>query len=233
MCRGPRTSFGGNPALQPAISDNVELAVSRGGLSLQLTYAYVDSAIAGFQPVFDPLLGTQLIRPLNLREQEVYTATVTVPTAFASWWSGQVSATYTFQENTGLIDGQDLTRRLGTFRLSGGQRFGLGEDFALSLSGFFQGRNLNGYVTALPIGGLNVALQRSLPGGQLTLGVDDVFDTAEFRTETSIPAQAFESERGFDGSRPTLKLTWSSTFGNSKVRELNRDSAAEERGRVR
>ena len=228
----PRTSFGGNPALQPGISDNVELGAARGGLSLQLSYARVDSAIAAFQPVFDEDLGTQLIRPLNLREQTLYSATLGVPTKLAAWWSGRLNATYTYQEAVSLVDGETVVRDQGTFRLAGGQNFALPGELTLAFSGFFQGRNLNGYVETLPFGTLNIALARELPGGTLTLALDDAFDTLEFSNETDIPEQAFVSERGFDPSRPTLKLTWSAAFGNDRVRQLSRDSAAEERARV-
>ena len=47
-----------------------------------------------------------------------------------------------------------------------------------------------------------------------------------------MPEIGFRSERGFDFSGPTLKVTWASTFGNKRVREVWREGAAEERGRV-
>jgi len=229
----PRTSFGGNPALQSSISNNLEIGASRGGWSLQLAYAVVDSAIASFQPVFDSHLGTQIIRPLNLREQTLYSATLGIPIRITSWWKGRLNATFTQQETVSLVDGADLTRTQGTFRLAGGQNFSLPNDFSLSLSGFYQGRNLNGYVNALPLGALNIALQKKLAAGRLTFTVDDVLNTLEFRNETLILDQNFVSERGFDFSRPTFKITWSAAFGNGRVKDANRDSAAEERGRVR
>lgn len=182
--------------------------------------------------MFDTQLGTQLIRPLNLREQRVYSATLGVPTRLASWWSGRLNAAYTYQETTSLVDGRDVVREQGTFRITGGQNFSFGEAWTLALSGFFQGRNLNGYVTTLPLVALNVALQRKLSAGTLTLAVDDALDTFESRNETSLPAQRFVSALGFDFSRPTVKVTWSAAFGNGRVKDASRDSAAEERERV-
>ena len=116
--------------------------------------------------------------------------------------------------------------------MGGGQNFTLSEDWRLALSGFFRGPGVDGYTRTLAIGTLNAALQRTLPGGTLTVGVDDVLNTFGARGETFVPEIGFRSERGFDFSGPTLKVTWASTFGNKRVREVSRESAAEERGRV-
>ena len=84
----------------------------------------------------------------------------------------------------------------------------------------------------MAIGTLNLAVKHTLPAGTLTFGIDDALNTFEARGETFVPEIGFRSERGFDFSGPTAKVTWTSTFGNERVKELNRDSATEERGRV-
>jgi hypothetical protein len=229
----PRTNFGGNPALQPGIANAIEVGITRSGLSLNLGYTTIDSAIAAFQPIYDAELRAQVIQPINLSDQRIYSANLGVPTNIAPWWKGRLNATYTHTENTTFIEGTSVTTRLGNFRIAGGQNFSLPGNWTLGLSGFYSGRNLRGYVEALPLGTLNVALQKKLGNGaSLTLGVDDALNTFEFRNETSIPAQRFYAERGYDPSRPTFKLSYSASFGNGRVKQVNRDSAAEERGRV-
>ena len=52
------------------------------------------------------------------------------------------------------------------------------------------------------------------------------------RGETIIPELNFASERGFNFSGPTAKLTWATRFGDDRVKQLERHSAAGERGRV-
>jgi len=89
------------------------------------------------------------------------------------------------------------------------------------------------YVEALSFATLNVALQNKLGNGaNLTLSVDDALNTFEFRNETSIPAQNFFAEQGFDPSRPTFKVSYSASFVNGLDKRLNRESAAEEWGRT-
>ena len=229
----PRTNFGGNPALQPGIANAVEVGLTRGGISLNLGYTAIDSAIAAFQPIYNGDIRAQVIQPVNLVDQRVYSATLGVPTKIAPWWRGRLNFTYTNTENVALVEGNKLTSRLGNFRIAGGQNFTLPGGWTLGLSGFYSGRNLRGYVEALPLGTLNVALQKKLNNGaSLTLGVDDALNTFEFRNETTIPQQNFFAERGFDPSRPTFKLSYSASFGNGRVKVLQRDSAGEERGRV-
>ena len=230
----PRTNFGGNPALQPGIASGVELGITRGGLSLNLGYTHIDSAIAAFQPIYNAAIRAQVIQPLNLSEQQIYSATLGVPTNLTAWWKGRLNFTYTYTENTALVEGLSTTSSLGNLRIAGGQNFTLpGGDWTLGLSGFYAGRSLRGYVESLPIGTLNIALQHKFSSGaSLTLGVDDALNTLEFRNETSLPQQGFFSERGFDPSRPTFKLSYSASFGNGRVKQLNRESAVEERGRV-
>ena len=229
----PRTNFGGNPALQPGIASSLEIGATRGGISLSLGYTRIDSAIAAFQPIYNADLRAQVIQPINLSEQRITSATLGVPTNITPWWKGRLNLTYTYTENDAIVEGNSLTTQLGNLRIAGGQNFTLPGEWTLGLSGFYAGRSLRGYVEALPLATLNVALQKKLPNGSsFTLGVDDALNTFEFRNETSIPAQQFYAERGFDPSRPTFKLSYSAIFGNNRVKQLNRDSAAEERSRV-
>ncbi len=229
----PRTNFGGNPGLQPGIANAFEAAITRGGLSLGLGYTSVDSAIAGFQPVYNTRLQAQVTQPLNLSGQRVWSATVGTPTKLAPWWSGRLNATLTYTENTAYVEGALLTRSLANVRIAGGQNFALPQNWSLGVSGFFSGPNVNGYVRTLAIGSLNVALQKKLASGaSFTVGVDDALNTLRARSRTVIPAQDFVADFGFDFSRPTLKVTYSAPFGNKRVKSVSRDSAAEERGRV-
>ena len=228
----PRTQFGGNAALQPALSQNLELGVQRGQLGLTLAYSYIDSAIAGFQTTFDPALGRQVIRPINLRERIVYSAVLSSATPITEWWRGRVTATVSYTETAAAFADVPIARDQLTLLLSGGQNFTLSEGWRLSASGFFRTPSINGYTRVRALGALNIALERSLAKGALTLGVDDCLNTLRGRSETIIPEADFIARNGADFSGPTAKLTWSTRFGNKRVKSLDRDSAAEERGRV-
>ena len=228
----PRTNFVGNPGLQPSIADNLELGIQRGQIGLTISYSHVDSLIAGFQPTFDPATGRQQIIPLNLDNQRVLAANLGFPTLIAPWWKGRVNVTVSRITTKAFVEGQSLTTEQTTLQIGGGQNFNLGEQWTLSANGFYRGPSVNGYVSTLGIGSLNLSLSRSIAAGKLVLTGEDVLNTLRARNETFIPAADFRSQRGFNFSGPTVKVAYSRSFGNDRVNVKTQERALEERGRV-
>lgn len=116
-----------------------------------------------------------------MREQEVYSATLSLPTPVADWWRGRLTATLSYTETVTSLESGEVLRDQVTLQVGGRQNFTLAEDWRLSASGFFRTPSVNGYTRSLAIGALNLALERSLAGGSLTLAVEDALNTLRAR----------------------------------------------------
>ncbi|MFK7937613.1 MAG: outer membrane beta-barrel family protein, partial [Saprospiraceae bacterium] len=229
----PNTSFSGNARLQPAIANTIQADYRYKTINLTLQYTHEDSTIARFQNRFDPELNRQLILPINLRDQQIFNASIAFPWKAAKWWQMRYFVQYTHTVATTVDeDFIDINRQNSVF-LNGNQTFTLAKNWSFELSGFWRSRQLNGNVRIDPTGVLNAGLQKKLANGsRLTLNVTDVFDSFKFNTATTIPANNFAVERLFDFSQRTFKLTYLASFGNNKVKKARTYRQAEEARRV-
>ncbi len=231
----PRTSFGGNAALRPALANTFQADYTRKSVSLSAQYTEEDFTIVGFQNRFDTTTNTQLIVPDNLGGQKTASLTLSFPIKVNDWWKMRYFSTVLWQESTTVEDLGTFTFDQTNFRVNGNQTFTLGNDYTAELSGFYQTRSLVGNVKFEPLGILNFGIQKKFKGGsRLAFNVSDIFNSLERIGITDLPEENIYIERAFDFSQRTFKLTYSATFGNKGVKkERNRKTGAdEEKGRV-
>lgn len=231
----PRTSFGGNASLRPALANTFQADYTRKRVSLSAQYTEEDFTIVGFQNRFDPITNTQLIVPDNLQGQKTASLTLSFPVKVAEWWKMQYFSTVLWQESTTIEDLGTFTFDQTNFRLNGSQTFTLGKDYTAELSGFYQTESLNGNVKVQALGILNFGIQKKFKGGsRLAFNITDIFNSLEFGGTTDIPEEKIFIERVIDLSQRTFKLTYSASFGNKGVKkERDRKTGAdEEKNRV-
>lgn len=231
----PRTSFGGNAALRPALANTFQADFIRKRISLSAQYTEEDFTIVGFQNRFDPITNTQLIVPDNLEGQKTASLTLSFPIKVTDWWKMRYFSTLLWQESTTIEDLGTFTIDQTNFRINGNQTFTIGNDYTAELSGFYQTRSLVGNVKFEPLGILNFGMQKKFKGGsRLAFNISDVFNSLERVGVTDLPGENIFIERAFDFSQRTFKLTFSAPFGNKGVKkERNRKTGAdEEKGRV-
>lgn len=226
----PRTSFGGNAALRPALANTFQADYMRKSISLSAQYTDEEFTIVGFQNRFDPSTGTQLILPDNLVGQKTASLTLSFPIKVIDWWKMRYFSTVLWQESTTVEDLGTFTFDQTNFRINGNQTFTLGKDYTAELSGFYQTRSLVGNVKFEPLGILNFGIQKKFKGGsRLAFNVSDIFNSLERVGITDIPEENIYIERAFDFSQRTFKLTYSASFGNKGVKkERDRKTGADE-----
>jgi len=231
----PTTSFGGNAALQPAIANTFQADYRFKTVNFSIQYTQEDSTIAGFQNRFDPISNTQLIIPDNLKEQKTLSASIAFPVKVNDWWNMRFFGIYTRQDIVSIDDefgvlefGQNF------FRLNGSQSFKLPKNFNIELSGFYQSGGLNGNVKFKSQNIFNIGIQKKLKNeARLTFNINDVFNSLEFTGVTNLPDENVFVTRTFDFSQRTFRLTYSTTFGNKKVKgNRKRKSGTDEKRRV-
>ena len=230
----PRTNFGGNPALQPSISNNVEASLQLGTVNLSAQYATEDSTLVGFQNRYDPTTDTQVIIPDNLRRQRTASFSAGSPIPLGERWTARGFATLIWQETESVINDGSLQRIDQTnLRFNGSIGYDFGSEWNAEASGFYQGGSLSGNNRILPLGIANFGLTKGFPNGsRIGLNVTDAFETLVFRSKTSVPRQDFEVARTFDFSNRTVLLSYSANFGGGRVRSARQRRAVEEAGRV-
>jgi len=231
----PRTSFGGNAALRPALANTFQLDYAKKQVSISAQYTDEDFTIVGFQNRFDPNTNTQLIVPDNLEGQRTASLTLSFPVKVADWWKMRYFSTYLWQESTTNEDLGRFTFDQSNFRLNGTQTFTIGNDWSSELSGFYQTRSLVGNVKFEPLGILNFGLQKKFKNGsRLAFNVNDIFNSLERIGITDIPEENIFIQRAFDFSQRTFKLTYTATFGNNGVKKQRdrKTGAEDEKNRV-
>lgn len=230
----PYTFFTGSTALQPAILNAVKANVSLGDALASVEYAWENDPIARFQTRIIPDANVQVLFPLNFDVTRSATGLLAVPVTLTPWWSTQNTGTVSWREVEGERNDAPLSSSRTSFALRTIHNLSLPADFALEAAAFYQSASLFGSARFEPLWGLDLGLQRSLPGdaGKLTLSVDDVFDSVAWKFTEEDPTIPFVSEGTFDLSNRTVRLTYSRRFGTGGAARTRETASEEESSRV-
>jgi hypothetical protein len=232
----PYTFFSGNAALQPAISNAVKLDYRFSTILLSLQYTAEDSTIAGFQTRVDPATNRQIYFADNLKDKHTTSLALSFPVNPAKWWSMQFNATGIYTKLRSYYGGKLLTYDQKSLNLFVSQTFTLPKDFTFEVSGFYNSKSLFGAYTFKPFGALNAGLQKKLPNdaGALRFGYDNILNTMKWKSELSLPDEGLFLYDKWNFFRPTVKLTYTRSFGNKtlKGKRERQMGSEEERQRV-
>lgn len=232
----PYTFFSGNSALQPAVANSVKLDYRLHSVLFSLQYTVEDSTIARFQTRVDPATNRQLFFAENLKDQKTASFTLSFPVNPTNWWSMQYNATGVYTKLRNYYDGQLLSFDQKSLNLFASQTFTLPKDFTFEVSGFYNSKSLFGAYTFKPFGSLNAGLQKKFRDdkGTLRLGYDNIFNTLIWKDELDLPDQGLFLYDSWQFAQPTIKVTYSRSFGNKKLKsQRQRETGSEaERQRV-
>lgn len=232
----PYTFFSGNPAVQPAISNNFELGYSYKSALISLKYGIEDSSIANYQSEIIEGTNKQLLYSENLKQTKTLSLTVSFPVTPVNWWNMYVNLSGVLQEAQRYDEFGLQTYTAGNISAYTSQTFTLPKAFTLEVTGLYVSGGLFGIFALKSFGSVNVGLQKKLGdnGGALRLVADNIFNTMNYRDELNLEEQQqyFSAELQF--SQPTIKLTYTRNFGNQKVTGVRKRAtgAEEERKRV-
>jgi outer membrane receptor protein involved in Fe transport len=233
----PNSITTGNPALQPSISDAVSAGYTYSSYLFSLSYSYEAGAITRFQANIDPATNKQVSTPENLDNLKTLAFIMSVPFNPTKWWSMQNNFTGRWQQaNTIYKTTTAITVAKYSFRFTSTQSFKLPKDFSIDLSGFYQSTDLSGRTQRLPQMIVDAGVQKKMANnkGKLSFTVADVFSSLRARLYTDLPSQNLLSTRTFKFSQRMFRLTWTRSFGNSKMenKRSRLDNLEEEKRRV-
>jgi outer membrane receptor protein involved in Fe transport len=231
----PYTIFAGNPAIQPGISYNYKVDYRLKTTLFTLQYSHEDSAIARFQSRVLPGTNIQLNISENLKSLDVLSFTAGTTLTVNNWWKMYINVAGLRTEVQSWNNGYLNTFLLYSATANTTQTYQLPKKHALEVSGTYTSGRLFGIFEVQPVGAVNVAFQKRFEknNGKLNLGVDNIFNTLVYKYTASLPEQGQEFYRLWQWNQPTVKLSWSATFGNQKMNvEKKNPGNDDERKRV-
>lgn len=231
----PNTFFSGNPALKPAVTDGYNMNFRLKQATFTFNYSDSKNEIANFQPEIDPVTKKQTLRSQNLEYQKLWSLALSVPWTVTKWWEiqGNVNAYYRDIKTSHLEN--NLILSLYNYNLNLNNSIKLPKQFSLEVTGYYESNMIWGIWQFKPLGALNLGVQKKLNNnfGTLSLSVDDVFRTNILTFESQIPEANSRSLGTIDVHIRSLRLTYTRSFGNNKLKDVSiRSGSEEERKRV-
>lgn len=232
----PSTLVTGNPTLQPAIANMLKADYMRKKLLFSVTYTKESRTITGFQPFTDSVTNKSVFSPENLRDQQILSALVALPVDVAKWWSLQLNMTGLGQQINAWYKKVPVRLQQANLNVNIIQKFKLPKDWSAELSGFYRTRSLNGIFTTPAFGSLDVGIRKTLgkSRGTLVFNGSNILRTLVFKPYIFLPEQNLHSTNYMRFIGSTYKLTYTRSFGNTKLKERKERATAseEEKGRV-
>jgi outer membrane receptor protein involved in Fe transport len=230
----PNTYFSGNPALQPSISDAVNLAYTLKRNILSVSYTYEATPITNFSPRVDPKTNRETLAAENQRNRQTYAINLSVPIDVTAWWNMQNNLGGIMENLQGLYNNEPVVLKQQSFSFNTTQSFKLPKDYSLSISGFYNSASLFGIYKSPAYGSVDMGFQKKWPQSSLRINGGNLFNTLIFKPSINLPDKNLVTNAKLQFSYPGIRITYSHNFGNAKVRQARKRAtgAEDEKSRV-
>jgi iron complex outermembrane receptor protein len=222
----------GNPFLKPSFRDNFEFTYSYK--EKWRTNIFFNITNDGYGLIFtsNPTTNTQIVTRENYYKDCSYGIGESYSAKITNWWESQ-SELYLLGSKTNFITAINATPANSLeFNCSTNNTFSLGESTKLQVDYTYSSPNKSGLYKIGYMSGLNIALKQNLlqKNMQLTLIVNDIFDTASLKDYTSV-VNGIEQVYSQSYSSRFFRVSLTYTFGNKKISEKQRNFGNEEEKR--
>ncbi|MBT8232198.1 MAG: outer membrane beta-barrel family protein, partial [Bacteroidia bacterium] len=226
----PNTFFFGNASLQPAIANNYKVDYRLNSYMLSVQYSKEDSTISRFQDRVTLNTNQQAYEPINLSNSENISANLSVPIYIGNNWTMQNNFLFLWSQTESYYDDDLIKLSNKSYNISTTQTWLLENDFSLELNAFYNSPSISGRSTINAFYAVNFGAQkRFADGSSLRFNVNDVFDHLTFKGGTDLSDQGFVTDGEFDFANRTFSISYSRSFGNSKLKSArNRTTGSEE-----
>lgn len=214
----------GNPFLQPSFSDNFDFTHVYKGMFR--TNIFVNITNDGFGPVFtsDAQTNTLVISRQNYYKEHYYGIGESFSTNITAWWQSQHAAYWLGSKSrfTSRIDAKPQNG--AQIYLSTNNTFSLGKSSKLQVDHLYASKTKRGLYETGYMSGLSIAFKQNLFKNniQLSLLVNDVFNTAYLKNYTSV-VNGIKQVYDENNSSRFFRLSLTYSFGNNKISVKQRD----------
>ena len=231
----PNTLISGNAALQPAISNTVKADYKIKSTLFTLQYSHEDSTIGIFQIQVRPGTNKAYSITSNLKSQKTLSLSIGQSYSPISWWNIYANIQGIWQQSNGYYNGELKSFEAYWLTCTTTQSFSLPLNLSFELTGDYNSGGFWGIYKLQPYGSVNVGLQKKFKknGGRLSLGYDNIFNTFRYRTYLNLPDQQQYFNYSLQFTQPAVKISWSSNFGNQKMKAAGDKTLGSEEERKR
>jgi len=231
----PNTFFFGNASLQPATANNIKADYRLNSYMLSIQYSREDSTIARFQDRVNLSSNQQAYEPINLSNSENISANLSIPIYIGNNWTMQNNILVLYSQAESYYDDVLVKLSNTNYNISTTQTLLLNNDYSIELNAFYNSPSISGRSKNESFYAVNFGAQKRFKdGSSLRFNVRDIFDSLEFRGGTDLSDQGFVTDGVFDFVNRTFSISYSRSFGNSKLK-ASRDrvtGSEDERKRV-
>jgi len=232
----------GNPSLRPTITNNLKFGYNYLGYSFSLTASRDKNPIVPYQLAETAARDLMYQAPQNMVYQNNLTLQANLPFTVTRWWNISLTAMASVRRFKLEHTREKLEKTYGFYTFNGNQVFSLPGDFTFEISGWYNAVGYEGSKKIQPLGMLNAGLKKGLKnnGGSFQLAVTDVFKSMRVHGNFGgLTREAFDLTADFiykaESARTRIvKLTYSRSFGNNKVKgQTLRSTSKDENDRIR
>jgi outer membrane receptor protein involved in Fe transport len=231
----PNSFTTGNAALQPSIADIVTAGYSFKNYIFSLSYTYDAGSIARLQPKVDPATNKLVGFSENLKSLQTMALTVAIPISATKWWNMQYNVTGKLQRSQSMYIDIPIQINHRNIRIATTQSFKLPKNYTIEIAAFYQSADIQGRSIRKSFGTFDMGVQKKVgKKGKFSVTATDIFNTTYNRNSTNIPEQNLYLKRRVEFTSRMFKLTYTTSFGNTRLQaKRNRlDNSEEERNRV-
>jgi outer membrane receptor protein involved in Fe transport len=223
----------GNANLKASTSSALKLEWKIKAILWSLQYTNENDPIAIFIPeVVEGSIKT-IYKTQNLENSKVYNFNFSMPFAITKWWSAMANVGLTNQAVKTTYQGNDISANLSNVNVFVAQNFNITKSLFIEQSNLYSSGSILGAFVTKPFGAVNIAIKKSFKNGSsLILGGDNIFNTMIFKNKFSDEVKQNYFDMSLLFSRPTIKLTYSNSFGGNKPKASSRTRTSDERQRI-
>jgi outer membrane receptor protein involved in Fe transport len=237
----PTAVYTGNPFLKPTITNNIKLGYSVKNFSFSLLFSTDQNAIVRYQLTESPAKDMLFIAPQNLKRYNAITFQTNIPWKVNNWWNINYGFVGGLRQYKGDYTKQPFEKSYVGYSVNFNQAFKIPGNFSAELSGLYHSVSYDGSRKVKAFGALNAGIKKTLKknGGSFQLSVSDILTTERYIIEYgTLTDEAFSirSHVAFypESSKfPIIKLNYSRSFGNRKLRVERSPGANDEQERIR
>lgn len=228
--------FFGNEKLLPTLSNAIQANYTlKNTYIFSLRYSQDKNTIIRFLPHSDPVNNRYNYYPENIDGQKTLSLITSLPIKFSSWWQSQNNLTGFWQRVHTIYQGQPLSRSTFNAQLNSSHTFTLPRKFTIELTAFYLSPFLQGIQRQRSVTNITAGVQKILPNGKgtLRLNVSDIFWTNYYRWSTQAPSLNLDESGYFRFEPRILRITYTRSFGNQKVKAAQKRATGSEEERQR